>query len=225
MRTPEDRQTPDPPKYADRAYRSAPGVVGGVLLLALTVWLGGDAMFRGHGRTPWLAAAGLLLAIPLIVAFTVRPAVYAGSERIRIRNPFRTITLAWESVDRIRASYSTELFAGDAKYQVWAIPVSIRARKRATRQEARMEARQARGRASGRDPFEPPARRWPGARDDAQPARAWADQALAELRELSDQHPAPEEGPRPKPRIRWSYEIIAPAAAGAVMLTVLLATG
>lgn len=206
------------PKYADRVYRSMAGVSGGILLLVLALWLGGDAIFRGHGRTPWLSLAGLLLAVPVIVAFTVRPAVYANADRIRIRNPLRTITLPWSGVDRMRAAYSSELFSGDRKFQLWAIPVSLRARKRASRQASRAAA-------AGDDPFGSRRPR-PGLRPGGQshdPTRAWSDQALDELRELSDEHPVAEDGSRPEPEIRWCYELIAPAVAGAVVLVVLLA--
>jgi hypothetical protein len=214
-----------PPQYADRVYRSSAGIAGGVLLLILAGWLGGDAIARGDGRTPWLSLAALLLAVPLVVAFTIRPAVFAGSERIRIRNPFRTVAMPWAAVDRLRASYSTELFAGDRKFQVWAIPVSLRARKRAARQTARAQGQR------GRDPFLTPGVRFrPGARpgqraevsaDD--PVRSWADQALDQLRELSEQHTLAEGEPRPEISVRWCYEVIAPAIAGAVVLAVLLA--
>jgi len=208
------------PKYADRVYRSMAGITGGVLLLVLAGWLGGDAIFRGHGRTPWLALAGLLLAVPVIVAFTVRPAVYANDERIRIRNPLRTIVLPWTAVDRIRAAYSTELFSGDRKFQLWAIPVSLRARKRASRQAARAAA-------AGDNPFGPGRPRRPGMRPGSQstdPTRAWSDQAVEELRELSDARPVAEDaGERPQAEVRWCYELIAPALAGLVVLVVLLA--
>lgn len=212
------------PKYADRVYRSAAGVCGGVLLLVLAGWIGGDAVIRGTGHTPWLALAGLLLFVPLIVAFTLRPAVYAGEERIRVRNPFRTIDLRWDAVDALRASYSTELFSGDRKYQLWAIPVSLRARKRAARQEARSKA-------AGDDRSSPfgmpvaPRRRPPTPGADGT-IRSYSDQAIADLRELSERHPAPEDpAERPAPVIRWAYEVMGPAAAGAVVLVVLLAIG
>ncbi|WNI17423.1 PH domain-containing protein [Actinacidiphila sp. ITFR-21] len=214
------------PGYADRVYRSAAGVIGGVLLLVVAGWLGGDAVVRGSGRTPWLAAAALLLVVPLVVAFTVRPAVYAGAERIRIRNPFRTVTLPWSAVDQVRSSYSTELFAADRKFQLWAIPVSIRARKRAVRQTNR-------ARAAGDEPYGTQGlRRRPnrpshpalgGSGGDT--VLSWADQAVAELRELAGQHPATDDQPPAAPRVRWSYEVIVPAAVGAVALLVLLATG
>jgi hypothetical protein len=214
---------PEQPQYADRSYRSTAGFCGGVLLLVLAAWLGGDAVIRGTGRTPWLALAGLLLAVPLIVAFTVRPAVYAGAERIRIRNPFRTVTIPWAAVDQVRSSYSTELFSGDRKFQLWAIPVSIRARKRAARQTSRA--------AAGEDPYgavglrrRPNRTARPTPAGDGDPVRAWSDQAVAELRELADRHPADDEA-RAELSVRWCYEVVGPAVAGAVVLIVLLAIG
>ncbi|GGP89811.1 PH domain-containing protein [Streptomyces roseolilacinus] len=118
------------PAYADRSYRSAPAMVGGALLLGIGLWMGGDALFRGGGRTPWTAAAALLLGVPLVVAFTLRPAVFANDDRMRIRNPFRTVVVPWAAVESLRATYSTELVTrGGAKYQLWAVPVSMRQRK------------------------------------------------------------------------------------------------
>ncbi|HET6859750.1 MAG TPA: PH domain-containing protein, partial [Streptomyces sp.] len=90
------------PTYAERTYRSPSAMVGGVLLLSLGAWIGGDAVVRGDGLTPWLALAGLLFAVPLVVAYTVRPAVFADDERMRVRNPLRTITLPWSSVERVQ---------------------------------------------------------------------------------------------------------------------------
>ncbi|NEE29403.1 PH domain-containing protein, partial [Streptomyces sp. SID7982] len=68
---------PAEPPHADRTYRSVAALVCGSLLLLLIAWMAGDAMIRGEGRTPWLALAALLLVVPLVVAFTLRPAVFA----------------------------------------------------------------------------------------------------------------------------------------------------
>jgi hypothetical protein len=223
--TPKPSETTGGTSYADRAYRSITGVGSGVLLLVLVGWIGADAIVRGNGHTPWLAMAGLLFAVPLIVAFTIRPAVFANEERVRVRNPFRTITLPWAGVDSLRAAYSTELFAGGRKYQLWAIPVSLRARKRAARQDARARAG-GEGRAA---PFGVPsaaARRRTPAPGAGDAIRSGADQALAELRDLLDRHSGPAgETARPAPAIRWAYEVIAPALAGAIVFAVLLAVG
>ncbi|MEU6082336.1 PH domain-containing protein [Streptomyces sp. NPDC047108] len=213
MTSPDHAATPEPaprqeePQYADRIYRSPAGITGGVLLLALIGWLGIDALVRGEGRTPWLALAAMLLVVPVVVAYTVRPAVFAGSRRLRVRNPLRTITLPWASVEDLRAALTSEVFAGDRKYQLWAIPVSLRGRKKAARQADRIAAQDTYGTEAQSD-----GRLAPG------------DQALVELRELADLHGGDKEA-QDEPVVRWAYEIIAPCLAGALLLAVLLATG
>lgn len=196
--TSPDKQpgTPDPspePTYADRVYRSSMGIAGGVVLLAIGLWMGGDAILRGEGRTPWAAAALLVLAVPLVVAFTFRPAVYANADRLRVRNPFRTIELPWGAVATVRATYSTEAVTRDGtKYQLWAVPVSLRERKKAVR-------------AKGAEP-------------------GGAQRTLGELRDLAErgEHRPSAQG---EPRVRWAYEILAPAAVGLVAVVVLVVTG
>ncbi|MFD9723321.1 PH domain-containing protein [Streptomyces sp. NPDC059072] len=197
------QQPPDEPVYADRVYRSPMSVVTGVLLLALAVWLCVDAVVRGRGNTPWIALAIGLLAVPLIVAFTVRPAVFANEDRLRVRNPFRVIELPWASVDAVRAGYSAEVLAEGSKFQLWSVPVSLRERKRANRRSSR----------ASEDKTAAPA---------AAPQRARADQVVDELRELAERG-ASRPGAQGSVRVQWSYEIIAPAVAGAVLLIVLIA--
>jgi Bacterial PH domain len=192
------------PKYADRVYRSAGAIAGGVLLLALAGWLGIDALVRGDGRTKLLAVSGLLLAVPLVAAFTVRPAVYAGDDRLRVRNPFRSVVLPWASVEGLRSGYSNEVLADGKKYQLWAIPVSIRARNKANRRASRDRAR---------DVFGQPL--------PEEPHRAEGDKSMDELRDLLERN-AERETAQGTPTTRWAYEIAAPAVVGLVMLVVLL---
>lgn len=201
--------------YDDRVYRSSMSVVTGVLLLALTAWLCGDAVVRGAGNTPWIALAVALLVVPLIVAFTIRPAVFANDDRMRVRNPFRIIELPWAAVDAVRAGYSAEVLAEGSKYQLWSVPVSLRERKRANRQFNR------RGGLTGRGLSAPDegAAATPGA-----PPRAKADQVVDELRELAERG-ASRAGAQGSVRVQWSYEILAPAVAGALLLIVLLSVG
>lgn len=200
-----------PPEYADRCYRSGAALAGGALLLGLAAWLGGDAMIRGEGRTPLTAAAALLFAVPLIVAFTLRPAVFAGQQGLRIRNPFRTITLPWGSIETVRAGYSNEVLADGAKYQLWAIPVSLRERKKANRHNERI--------ATGKPP-----RGVLGlsrVEDTTTERRAPSDETVGELREMAERHAASDG----TSSVRWAYEVLAPAIVGAVALLVLVATG
>ncbi|MCX5102940.1 MULTISPECIES: PH domain-containing protein [unclassified Streptomyces] len=210
---------PAEPVYADRTFRSPAGMVGGVLLLLLICWIGGDAALRGEGRVPWLALAGLLTAVPMVVAFTLRPVVLANEHRIRIRNPFRTISMPWTEVSDLRAGYSCELFTeGGAKYQLWAVPVSLRQRKKAARQQSRR---------SLDDPYD----RTSVHADvrDTKARMATADQTMADLRELAERAKtggaAAGESAGSSVSVRWAFEVIAPTVVGALLLVVLLATG
>jgi hypothetical protein len=207
------QQPPDEPVYDDRVYRSPMSVATGVLLLGLTAWLCGDAVVRGSGNTPWVALAIALCAVPLIVAFTIRPAVFANDDRLRVRNPFRVIELPWAAVDAVRAGYSAEVLAEGSKFQLWAVPVSLRERKRASRQQLSR-----RGGLTGRGLSAPDE----NTAAPAAPQRARADQVVDELRELAERG-ASRAGAQGSVRVHWSYEIIAPAVAGAVLLIVLIA--
>ncbi|MFE9646802.1 PH domain-containing protein [Streptomyces sp. NPDC006365] len=203
---------PSGPESRDRIYRSPAAIAGGVLLLAIAGWLGIDALIVGKGRTPWLALAGLILFVPLVVAFTLRPAVFANDDRLRIRNPFRVIVLPWGTVEALRSGYSNEVLdKSGTKYQLWAIPVSLRARKKAARQQARADKEGGEIRPS----------RMP---EPTGPVRAHADQIMDELRELVVAR-GPDKRAQGEPSVRWAYEIVAPALAGAVLLAILLAMG
>ncbi|MFE7569195.1 PH domain-containing protein [Streptomyces sp. NPDC057539] len=218
MTTPEQ---PTEPTYADRVFRSAGGIVGGGLLLVITLWLGGDALFRGTGRTPWLALASLLFVVPLVIAFTLRPAVYANADRLRIRNPFRTITLPWSSVSTVRARFSCEALTEDGtKYQLWAVPVSLRQRKRADRRQSRSGAGLP-GRSASASGSTSGSAAHANAAD--QLAMAQADRTVAELRELAERS-ASRPSAQGEPTVRWAYEVMGPAVAGLIVLIVLLLT-
>ncbi|WP_030422449.1 PH domain-containing protein [Streptomyces sp. NRRL F-5065] len=226
MTTPQHPSPPSAPGSRDRIYRSPAGVVGGVLLLALVAWLGIDALVVGEGRTPWTAVAVMLFLTPLIVAYTVRPAVFADDERMRVRNPFRVIVLPWGRVASLRSGYTNEVVDEDGtKYQLWALPVSLRARNKAARQEARRAAGENRGGTTGgRGAYGGRGVRGTGVATADGPQRAESDRAVDELRQLMAAHEgAPETSGGVT--VRWAYEVIAPAAAGAVLLAALLALG
>ncbi|MFD3700557.1 PH domain-containing protein [Streptomyces sp. NPDC058646] len=212
----QQQQPTGEPVYDDRVYRSSMGVVSGVLLLALLAWLCGDGVLRGSGDTPWISLAAALCLVPLIVAYTIRPAVFANDDRMRVRNPFRIIELPWGAVDAVRSGYSVEALAEGSKYQLWAVPVSLRERKKVNRQQLK-----GLGRAGGRGADAPEAK---PAGAPAEPQRATADRIAEELQALAERG-ASRPGAQGGVRVRWSFEVIAPAVVGAVLLTVLLATG
>ncbi|MFI6338495.1 PH domain-containing protein [Streptomyces sp. NPDC050535] len=230
MTTP-DHQSPTPdasrPEAKDRIYRSPAGMAGGVLLLGLVAWLGIDAIVSGEGRTPWLALAAMLLVVPLFVAFTLRPAVYANADRLHVRNPLRVITLPWGQVSALRSSYSNEIVDKDGrKFQLWAVPVSLRGRKKAAQRQAR-DAADASGKrrgGGGRTGFGGFGSLGGVASEASGPARAEADRVMDELRELFEARREAESA-QGEVTVRWAYELLAPAVAGAVLLGVLLGVG
>ncbi|MFF9297248.1 PH domain-containing protein [Streptomyces sp. NPDC014764] len=244
MTTPDPSREPEPTKpagtattpYKDRVYRSPAGVVGGALVLAIVAWLGIDAVFVGEGRTPWLALATMLFLVPLVFAYTLRPAVFVNDDRLRIRNPLRLIVLPWGQVASLRSGFSNEVVdESGTKYQLWALPVSVRARSKAARQEARAARAAARAGQGGRGRGSGGAGVPGGAVGAADlgagaalaadgPRRAETDQAMDELRELHERRQG-EPGTQGEVTVRWAYEIIAPAVAGAVLLGVLWGLG
>ena len=238
--TPAPSSTPSStPGYADRSYRSKPGAAAGVLLLVLTLWLCVDALVKGHGQTPWFALATLFLAVPLVTAFTLWPVVRANDDRLVVRNPFRTVTAPWKRVESLHAALSVELRADGKKYQVWAVPVSLRQRKRAGRRsmisKGDASVISSRRGQDSRFPVGGPGllSAFPrssaasyGSADSAGPSVAWADRVVQELLELRnravEEDRADAEG---AVAVVWTWWVVAPAVAGAVALIVLLAAG
>ncbi|MFH8527283.1 PH domain-containing protein [Streptomyces tendae] len=232
MTTPEPQSSspqPSGPVSKDRAYRSPAGISGGVLVLALALWLGIDALVTGEGDTRWKALAALVFLVPLVAAYTVRPAVFANEDRMRVRNPFRVIVLPWAQVESFRSAYSNEVFdEGGGKYQLWSIPVSLRGRKKAARQEDRRVAGGAgRRRGSvlgGVGQFGSRGGAGASGGEVDGPVRAEADKVMDELRELWEAR-KDAAGSRGEVTVRWAYEIVVPVVAGAVALGVLFGVG
>ncbi|MEU8466732.1 PH domain-containing protein [Streptomyces sp. NPDC029006] len=230
---PSPASQPPAPAAKDRVYRSPLGLTGGALLLVVVLWLGFDALFKGHGRTPWLALAAMILVLPLVIAYTLRPAVFANEDRLRIRNPFRVITLPWGEVAGLRSGFTNEVVArSGAKYQLWAVPVSLRARKKAAHRRQRAAADAARGVTpggvgSGGGGLAPSGFGFGGFSlrgGDTGPDRAESDQIIDQLNEIRDRRCEAGQA-QGEPTVRWAYEVAAPAVAGAVLLAILLIVG
>ncbi|MEV8099770.1 PH domain-containing protein [Kitasatospora sp. NPDC085879] len=201
---------PEEPEYADRVYRSGPGIISGVLLLAVAAWLIGDAVISGTGRTPWVALAAAPVFVFPVIAYTLRPAVYANERRMLVRNPLRSVHAPWSEVEGLRSGYSVELFAAGHKYQVWAVPVSIRQRKAANRRAMRVAKDGA-----------PSAPLRAGEND---PTRAWSDQVVANLLEMAERYAGKPEA-KGEVAVRWCWWVIVPTVLGLIALVTLIAAG
>lgn len=215
----QGRPAPDGDQaYADRVYRSVPGVITGVMLLALAAWLIGDAALNGTGKTPYVSLAALPLFAAPVIAYTLRPVVRASARGLLVVNPWRTITAPWASVDALRAGYSVELLAGGKKYQVWAVPVSLRQRKRAGRLRAESQGAEHASRVGmifGRQAN-------PVVVGSPDPTKAWSDQVTAVLQEMAERNAGEPEAAGPV-AVRWCWWLIAPTLIGLVALITVIA--
>ncbi|MDH6225357.1 MULTISPECIES: PH domain-containing protein [Streptomyces] len=209
MSTPSDHQSsPEPGRGPGpvRVFRSNSAIAGGILLTLVFGALALDAIVNGTARTAWSALAVVLIVAPVVVAFTFRPAVHVDEDRLRVRNPFRTVTLPWGAVAAFRSGYSHEVLdTGGRRYQLWALPVSLRARKKAQRVKARQDAVSPVGMSTD----------GVAAGVAAAPGRGDTDRIVDDLRELQERRASAAPG---EVTVRWAYEIFAPVLAGLVVL-------
>ena len=239
--TPETPAAPAPdaagdsavPVFADRVFRSIPSVAAGALILFLVLWLAIDAIVTGSHRAPLEGAAAILFLVPAIGAYTIWPCVRANAVRLVVRNPLRTITVPWTDVESLQAALSVELRTGGSKYQVWAIPVSLRQRKRGNRRAMKqlgdsspLTSRRGRLAAGADYPAGGPGLRSRGSGfggfGSSDPTRSWADNVVDQLNEMREQAGKPTSNGAAV--VRWTWWIIAPALVGGLGLVVLLAT-
>ena len=129
-------------------YRGGSAVVGGGIMAALSI-AGAVDLVVEEGSADLIGSAVLLLVAAFAVVLGPYPAASSGEDGLRIRNPFRAIDLPWSTVTDVKAGLSFIAFTAQRKYTVWAIPVSLRDRRRAEKQRYRDLARQQRGASRG----------------------------------------------------------------------------
>ncbi|MCF2529804.1 PH domain-containing protein [Yinghuangia soli] len=179
-------------------YRSKPALFTGVVMVAVGLWLIVDSALRGTGGDTVTIIGSVLAAGALVVALTIRAAMYAGPDKLLIRNPFRTVEIPWGAVQEVKAEYSLEVRADDRSFHIWAVPVSLRERKRAIR---------ANSRSLGEDPY--------GSSRINEPVAATADHAVADIRGMAEQFAKTSTGPV---RAVWCWPVFAAIAVGAGMV-------
>jgi hypothetical protein len=212
----------EPPEPAEKptVYRGPGAFVGGAIVLLFCVGGAVDLMAE-EGRADLPGAAVLLLVASLAFAYGVYPAAFSRRDTLVVRNPMRTIRLSWGAVTRMTAQLSFIVFTARTKYTVWAVPVSLRDRRKAERNRLKEMAKQRRderrggSRFGGADSFGTP-RAHPGSELDR---LSYADQAISEMggrREawmhsagLDPEAPAPESAAE-EPAITWNKVTIVP---------------
>lgn len=221
-------------------YRGPGAIFGGSIVLLFCVGGAVDLMVE-VGRADLPGAAVLLLVAAIAFAYGVYPAAYSGDEDLVVRNPLRTLTLPWGAVTRLSAQLSFIVFTAHRRFTVWAVPVSLRDRRKVERNRIRDLSRQHRdevrarrgGTAGGLGGFG-------GMRSGRQPEierMSYADQAVNEMHSrreawyeragLGASLAAQTEGlPADPPvsdenlKITWNRVSIAPLVASVVFLVI-----
>jgi hypothetical protein len=212
-------------------YRGLGALIGGALVTLFCLGGAIDLIIE-EGRADLIGAAILFLVAALAFAYGVYPAAFSYEDRLVVRNPMRTITLPWSAVTNLTAKLSFVAHTEQARYTVWAVPVSLRERRRAERTRLRELSRQEREMAR--------ARRNAGAAGyglDHGPSRrggfeaieklSFADQAVSEMNERIEQWnerhksgASAEPAAVARPAISPSLPTIVPVAAGLIFLIV-----
>lgn len=117
-------------------YRGPAALIGGALVV-LFCGFGAIDLLIESGTQDLVAAAVLALVAVLAGLYGVYPAAFAWNDRLVVRNPFRTIELPWDAVTDLSARLSFMAHTESRRFTVWAIPVSLRDRRRSERHRLR----------------------------------------------------------------------------------------
>jgi hypothetical protein len=238
--------TPGSPVDKPTAYRGVSAVIGGAVVMLFCVG-GAVDLLAEEGTTDMPGAAIMLLVAALAFAYGVFPAAFSGVDSLVVRNPLRTITLSWGMVTKLTAQLSFIAFTPTRRYTVWAVPVSLRDRRRAERARLRELARQnrpakaGRQRLSGLGGYDDDIRRSSSPTPDPIEKLSFADQAITEMTARRENwfhragldpdalvaEPTSAEGgdagAGQLPVISWNIVTLAPIAACAVFVIVAFA--
>lgn len=113
-------------------YRGPAALIGGALVVVFCAFGAIDLLVES-GTQDLVAAAILTLVAVLAALYGVYPAAFAWNDRLVVRNPFRTIELPWDAVTDLSARLSFMAHTESRRFTVWAIPVSLRERRRVER--------------------------------------------------------------------------------------------
>ena len=220
-----------PPGYSRQptekptSYRGPGAVLGGGIVFLFCIGGGLDLLIE-EGTVDMPGASVMFLVAALAFAYGVYPAARSGPDALVVRNPLRTITIPWGVVTRLTAQLSFIAFTTTQRYTVWAIPVSIRDRRKAERLRMREAYRKPR---PGDRPIRVPAFSLGGAGRSTPMGDidklSYADQAMSEMNARREAW-CDREGIDPEaepisiepPSIEWNRTTIVPIAACVVFV-------
>lgn len=170
---------PSSPSEKPTVYRGAGALIGGALVV-LFCGFGSVDLIVEDGTRDLTGAAILALVAVLAWLYGVYPAAFAWTDRLVVRNPFRTIALPWETVTNLSARLSFVAHTETKRYTVWAIPVSLRDRRKSerVRMKEMSQAQRAARRGVSSELLQPSRGRRPY---DAVDRFSFADQAISEM--------------------------------------------
>lgn len=168
-----------PPNEKPTVYRGAAALIGGALVVLLCV--AGSIDLMAESGTGDLTGASILMLVAVLAwLYGVYPAAFSWTDRLVVRNPFRSIDLPWSVVTDVSARLSFIAHTESKRFTVWAIPVSLRERRGAERHKVRelTQAQRAAKRGLSPDMFGPSRSHRPA---DPIAGLSFADQAIAEM--------------------------------------------
>jgi hypothetical protein len=168
-----------PPNEKPTVYRGAAALIGGALVVLFCV--AGSIDLMAESGTGDLTGASILVLVAVLAwLYGVYPAAFSWTDRLVVRNPFRTIDLPWSAVTDVSARLSFVAHTESKRFTVWAIPVSLRERRRSERHKVRelTQAQRAAKRGLSPDMFGPSRSHRP---TDPIAGLSFADQAIAEM--------------------------------------------
>ncbi|NUR62287.1 MAG: hypothetical protein HOV87_27050 [Catenulispora sp.] len=218
---------PASPAEKPTAYRTIGSLAtGGLLVIFGVIFL--FAFGLSSESHPVGVVVGLLMIVGGVVG-GIYPAAFSYGEQLVIRNPFRRIEIAWPRVESVSARLSmvVETLPEEGrrgKYTIWAIPVSMHERRKSDRAAAK-QARQAKAdaaRAASRAGDVGGYGSMRARHHDPVESLAFADQAVAEMRDRQRACSTPVEQAKPT-AVTWTWYTVGPFAVAVALLVAAIA--
>ncbi|GII03493.1 PH domain-containing protein [Planobispora takensis] len=116
-----------------QVFRSKLALILGWVWMVFAALSAADLIIRYSGPSSMVAAAVLGVLTALVYITCLRPAVILTEESLRVRNPFRTVSVPWADVDDVVVSHAITITAAGRVVRCWTPQTTARERAAATR--------------------------------------------------------------------------------------------